>query len=293
MSLVNADADVEMEVGDGAGAAATGVGAGSPRLDVDAGSFVGGALEEDQEGVNEVVAGGEEGGEVPPVPYADFLQQVPEGRALRRLAWMKDGVVLGGGRVAVADLMVGGGPVAVPPWMNAWVEMDNVDRDLCGLRQVAVAFHKVSHPTFPHLCVLQVLRQDHLPNFYLLVDGTDPKELLELPSYNFDGKNVIFWGEDKGMRFAVTTAVAEDGFCEYWSWHDEETHHSPKWQAWPKSGRPGCPANAFGPLAPVLQFRAEVERVVAAASAAPTAAWMRPALKRIVADWKEKYNYFE
>ena len=72
---------------------------------------------------------------------------------------MKDGVVLGGGRVAVADLMVGGGPVAVPPWMNAWVEMDNVDRDLCGLRQVAVAFHKVSHPTFPNLCVLQVLRE--------------------------------------------------------------------------------------------------------------------------------------
>ena len=55
MSLAEAGADVEMQVvGDGAGAVETGVGAGSPRLrDVDAGSFVGGALEEDQEGVNE------------------------------------------------------------------------------------------------------------------------------------------------------------------------------------------------------------------------------------------------
>ena len=64
MSLAEAGADVEMQVvGDGAGAVETGVGAGSPRLrEVDAGSFVGGALEEDHEGVDEVVAGGEEGG---------------------------------------------------------------------------------------------------------------------------------------------------------------------------------------------------------------------------------------
>ena len=61
MSSVDAVADVEMEVGDGAGAAGTGVGVGSPRMrGGSAGSFVGGALEEDQEGVD-VVVGDEEG----------------------------------------------------------------------------------------------------------------------------------------------------------------------------------------------------------------------------------------
>ena len=294
---------LNMEVDDGAGALGggeecncEGACACGRKVDGDAAVEEEDAEESSRDGGSDVSSGDEScdsDSDESLVLDADGRQVVPKGMAAETLAIIReDGRLLGGRRVDPENLPSTGGPV-VPPWMNIWTDMPMEIRDLSGLRQVAVSLHKVVHPEFENMCAMQVVRHGCLPDFFLVVDAARPDDLRKVAAGAFRGESVIWWAPRNadGVRYAVQTFMSDPGECEFWSWHDEETHRAPRWSVWPSR----CPVkrvSAFLELPPVLDFLRSVDKAVKACppGSGPAVPWIIRELLDGAKSWKDMYR---
>ena len=110
----------------------------------------------------------------------------------------------------------------------------------------------------------------------------------------FKGESVLWWAprDADAIRFAIESFMQGEGLCEFWSWHDEETHDAPRWAPWPAHG-PVNFESVFLELSPVTDFQEAVGRAVDSCQTpggGPFIQWMVRELSEQVAYWKEKFK---